>query len=164
MAQWFRAVAALPEDLDSIPSAHTSAYCSSRGCDALFCPLWALGTQVIPRHIYREKTHTHMYSFFFFYKLKRKCVHVCMCNMGIWRSEFNFCELSSPSSVGPRDGIRFSGCSQWFSPLSYNTGPAWDLLIRLGWLLYVFLILFYSLLLFLVGERNQKPKTSGLWT
>jgi hypothetical protein len=45
MAQWLRALAPFPQDLDLIPSTHVginNCTSSSRGSRALFWPLWAL--------------------------------------------------------------------------------------------------------------------------
>ena len=47
IAQQLRALAALSEDPDSIPSIHRQLTMSSRRSEALFCPLWALDTKVI---------------------------------------------------------------------------------------------------------------------
>jgi hypothetical protein len=64
MAQWLRALAALPLDPDLIPSTHTwqlIIVCNSslRGSDALLWPSQALGIHMVHRLTRRQNTHTH---------------------------------------------------------------------------------------------------------
>jgi hypothetical protein len=64
MAQQLRALAALPEDLDSIPNTHKVAHnyllSSSGRSDAFIRPLQAPDAHVVCRHTCRqEDAHTH---------------------------------------------------------------------------------------------------------
>jgi hypothetical protein len=69
MAQWLRALAALPGDLGLISSTHmVDRHCNSspKRYFAFFWMLWAPGTHLVPIHIYR-KTHTHTHSMHIFF-------------------------------------------------------------------------------------------------
>jgi hypothetical protein len=60
MAERLRALAALGEELDSIPSTHMASHdCNSsfRGYDTLFCLPWALHTR--GTHIYIQAKHSY---------------------------------------------------------------------------------------------------------
>ena len=63
MAQWLRALAALLEDLGSIPSTHITAYTAcdstSREPNPHFWPLLASGTHVVHKYTCRQDIHTH---------------------------------------------------------------------------------------------------------
>lgn len=62
MAQQLRALAALPEDLSSIPNiqmvAHRSYNSGSRASKTLFWALQTLGTHKVHRYVFRQNPHT----------------------------------------------------------------------------------------------------------
>ena len=63
MAQWLRALVALPEDLGSILAPTwwftTICYSRARGCDALFWFLQVQGMHMVHRHIPRQNSCIH---------------------------------------------------------------------------------------------------------
>jgi hypothetical protein len=66
MAQWLRALAALPKDLGSIPSTYKEAHKPSvnlvlGGCDTLAWPPELPGASIVYRYSCKPNTHTHKY-------------------------------------------------------------------------------------------------------
>lgn len=63
MVQWIRTLVALPKDQGSIPASiwwfTTTCVPYSRGPDMLFWSPWALGMQVVHRHVCRQNIHKH---------------------------------------------------------------------------------------------------------
>jgi hypothetical protein len=60
MAQWLRALTAVPKDLASIPSTHKVVHNCQRGFDALFWPLCTVpGIDMLHRYTCRQNTHTY---------------------------------------------------------------------------------------------------------